>query len=173
MSTPRNFRKLLDVDPDARPFNCVGVTAGGERCGQFMFDRGDLSRASSLLTKMESQTLKGSYRYLEELAFLTLCPRWHRNPGYSQVALVTLRWTQKIQQREKEEAEMAMTFAMKQAIARKAVAAEEVKVTIKEERTGKVTCMSLAIHLSQYLTLWSSRSLLPHRSHKVTDCLQM
>ena len=170
MPAPRNFRKLLGVDPDAHEFKCVGVKEGGGRCGQRMLYTDDRSR---VLTKMESQTLKGSYYYLNELASLTLCPGCIRNPGYSQVALVTWCWMKKIQLLEEKEADLAMKFTMKQAIAGKAVATQEVRVAIKEEGIEKVICMSLAIHLSQYLTLWSSRYLLPHRSHKVIDCLQM
>jgi hypothetical protein len=139
MSVSRNFRKILDVDPDSPRFHCVGVKDGNQ-CGQrkFFFKKDDLFQASSLLTKMDGETLKGSYRYLEEVAFLTLCPRWHRKPEYSQVGQVARRWTQKIQLLEKEEAELAMKFPAKLVSARKTVAAEEVKATIKDEGTEKV-----------------------------------
>jgi hypothetical protein len=149
MSAPRNFRKILDVDPDSPRFHCVGETRGGGRCGQFMFSGSDLSQASAILTKMDSQTLKSSYRYLEELAFLTLCARWHRRPERSQIGLVTWRWRQKIQQLEKEEAEMALNLmTRRRPVAWKAVAVEEVMAAVKEERTEKVTCTFLAAYLS-------------------------
>jgi hypothetical protein len=106
-----------------------------------MFSGSDLSQASAILTKMDSQTLKSSYRYLEELAFLTLCARWHRRPERSQIGLVTWRWRQKIQQLEKEEAEMALNLmTRRRPVAWKAVAVEEVMAAVKEERTEKVTC---------------------------------
>lgn len=167
MSAPRNFRKILDVDPDSPLFHCVGVKKNGEQCGQrkFFFAQNDIFQASSLLTKMDGETLKISYLYLEELAFLTLCPRWHRNPDYSQVGLVARRWRQKIQQLERDEAEMALKSPVNRSAARKPITMEEVKITIKEERTEKVYCMSLDVHICQYLTCWPFRYLIQAGLH--------
>ncbi|KIN01421.1 hypothetical protein OIDMADRAFT_145489 [Oidiodendron maius Zn] len=140
MSAPRNFRKILDVDPDSPLFHCVGVKKNGKQCGQrkFFFAQNDIFQASSLLTKMDGETLKISYLYLEELAFLTLCPRWHRKPDRSQVGLVARRWRQKIQQLERDEAEMALKPPVNRSAAQEPITMEEVKITIKEERTEKI-----------------------------------
>jgi hypothetical protein len=48
------------------------------------------------------EKLSSSYKDLERLAGLTLCPRWHRKPGYSQVRSVSLEWRTKIATREVE-----------------------------------------------------------------------
>lgn len=162
MSAPRDFRKILEVDPDSPEYHCVGMRKDGGQCGQrrFFFARDDLSQASVLLTKMDGQTLKDSYHYLEDLAFLMLCPRWHRKPGYSQVGQVARRWRQKIQQLERDEADIALKLLGKCTVAGKLVTAEEAKITIKEERAEKVICMSQRVHTFQYLTMWSFRYLL-------------
>lgn len=125
MSVPRNFRIVLDVDPDSPGFHCVGTRKDGGPCGQKMFSGSNLYHASSLLTEMDGRPLKDSYRYLEVLAFYTLCPRWHRKPGYSQVREVTLRWEEKIQQLERAEAELEKKPAVRQTVTRRSGAAEE------------------------------------------------
>jgi hypothetical protein len=109
MSANWDFRSILDVYPDRSSFTCVGVTQKGARCGQRMFSGSDLSCASRLLDEMSTlRKLSSSYKYLEELAELTLCPRWHRKPGYSQVRSVSRRWQNKIAKIEREQEKTAM-----------------------------------------------------------------
>jgi hypothetical protein len=153
MSALRNFRKILDIDPDSPEFHCVAVTQKGKRCGQKFLRNASISRASTLLSEMDTQPLEHSYHYLEELAFNTLCPRWHTKPGYSQVGTVTQLWTHKIQQLEREEARMAKNFVIKHPVTRIAEASEEIEASIKE-RIEEVTYMLLDIHTSWNLTMW-------------------
>jgi hypothetical protein len=140
MSAPRNFRKILDVDPQSPHFHCVGETKKGGRCRQSFFSGDDRAEAGALLTKMDSKSLKSSYRYLDDLAFLTLCPRWHRKPGYSQVTSVSQRWRLMIQQYEAEEAylEWSTTVKVEQSLPGRKAAAQRMQVKVKEERPDKV-----------------------------------
>lgn len=97
-----NFREMLGVFPDAHSFTCVGTTQKGLRCGQSFIASADKARAGDLLDAMDRcKNLKSSYEELDELAYLTLCPRWHRKPGYNQVDDVSRRWRLAIAQYEK------------------------------------------------------------------------
>lgn len=63
-----------------------------------MFSNNDLDKACRLLDRMaaeepRSRTVKET---LTQLAELTLCPRWHRKPGYSQVESVAEMWWSRI-----------------------------------------------------------------------------
>lgn len=149
----RNFRIILDVDPDSARPHCVGVRKDGGPCRLPMSTESDRPQASALLTEMDGQTLKDSYSYLEELAFLTLCRRCHRKPGHSQVGIVVMRWAQKIQQVEKEEAELARILRSRQTNARNKGAIQELKVAVRKERTKMVICMLLVLYVTPYLTL--------------------
>jgi hypothetical protein len=93
MATYWNFRQILDVRPDSSYFTCVGTTQKGARCRNSLISNVDKSRAADLLDSMDQcKSLKNSYQYLEELASITLCPRWHRKPDYSQVGAMCRRW---------------------------------------------------------------------------------
>lgn len=166
MSAPRNFRKILDIDPDSSDFTCVGIKPNGERCGVLkQFIGGEkISRASSLLTEMDTLPLRGSYLCLEELALNTLCPRWHSIAEYNHVAAITQLWTQKIQQLERKEAKDKASV-IKETATRRAIAIEEKEASVKE-RLEEVTCMLLATHISRHLTLWPSRYLVYHSPHR-------
>ncbi|TAQ89334.1 hypothetical protein B7494_g2349 [Chlorociboria aeruginascens] len=88
-----DFRRLLDVNPDDPGFTCVGTTKKGLRCRQFFFSGSDLYRAARILDTMDrQQTSSDVCILLKELAGLTLCPRWHRKPGYSQVDEMSYKW---------------------------------------------------------------------------------
>lgn len=98
MATTWDPQSLLDVYPESYSFTCIGTTKKGARCRQSMFSRSDLSRASQILEDIASLRPKSSSvsSELPELAYLTLCPRWHRKPGYSQVADVVQKWQRTI-----------------------------------------------------------------------------
>jgi hypothetical protein len=91
MATLWNPRELLGVDPDG-PFTCVGTTQKGVRCRNFYISGSDLSRASNLLDRMATSDPWDARAHLSNLAELTLCPRWHRKPGYSQVESMKRKW---------------------------------------------------------------------------------
>lgn len=168
MPASRNFRKVLGVDPDSSNPHCVGVRKDGGQCGLPMSNMSDRPRASALLTKMDTQALTDSYRDLEELAFLTLCSRWHRKPSHSQVGQVATRWRQKIQQFEREEEEIAMMARSRPALARKEATAEIMKVTVKNGRNEMVICVSLdfiCLPTSNFLVF---RYLLRDNTHRRT-----
>src|SRR5271154_1588672 len=81
-------RAVLNTYPDSSGFTCVGITQRGARCRQAMISGGDLCKASQILDTMASFPPRSRHVHdmLSQLAFLTLCPRWHRKTGYSQVA---------------------------------------------------------------------------------------
>lgn len=140
MSAPRNFRKILNVDPQSPQFQCVGTTQKGKPCGQSFFSRDDRAEAGALLNKMDSKSLKSSYLYIDDLAFLTLCPRWHRKPGYSQVTSVSQRWRLMIQKYEEEEAylEWSTTVKVEQSLPGREATARRMHVKVKQEKPDKV-----------------------------------
>src|SRR5436309_736513 len=87
-------RAVLDVYPDSYGFTCVGKTKKGLRCKQSFISGADLSKASRILDTITLWNPKSVdvYDKLSELAYLTLCPRWHRNPGYCQVTEMVHKW---------------------------------------------------------------------------------
>ena len=102
-----------------------------------MFSGLDILDASITLDKMDRhRKLSSSYKYLEELAELTLCPRWHQKPGYSQVDSIAAQWRRTISkfavkmEREQEKAAMAESKralkAMKESIV-------EIKLELEED----------------------------------------
>src|ERR1700760_846169 len=88
-----NFREILDVYPEKHP-QCVAMNKDGKtRCQQspLFFSRDDLRQAEELLDRMDRRKdLKSSYQQLDDLAFLLLCPRNHKN--LSKVEAVCGRW---------------------------------------------------------------------------------
>jgi hypothetical protein len=107
--------------------------------------------------------LSSSYKYLEELAELTLCPRWHRKPSHSQVRSVTMQWQNKIAkyaakvQREKEK---GSTIKSEPAPAERRKNVVNNKVKIEEEGTNDKVCPQ-TLSLLQMLKNYSVRSLSP------------
>src|SRR5271169_4871423 len=87
-------RAVLNTYPDSSCFTCVGTTQRGARCRQAMISGGDLWKASQILDTMASLSPRSRRvrDMLSDLAYLTLCPRWHRKPGYSQVAEMEQKW---------------------------------------------------------------------------------
>jgi hypothetical protein len=97
-STHWNFRGILDLYPDSYSFTCVGRTQEGKRCGNqiWFLAAADLSKAARMLDDMDNLTsLKSSFPYLEELASLTLCKRWHHD---AQTEQVSMRWKSMIRE---------------------------------------------------------------------------
>lgn len=99
MAFPWNPRAVLDIYPDGPGFTCVGTTKKGLRCKQSMISGADRSEASQILNTITlfhptSRTVREN---LEDLAYLTLCPRWHRKPGYCQVAGMVQKWQSMIE----------------------------------------------------------------------------
>ncbi len=89
-----NPRTLLDTFPESHSFTCIGTTKRGARCRQFMFSSADLSEASEILDTISCQPPNSHsvFKVLSDLAYLLLCPRWHRKPGYSQVNEMVQKW---------------------------------------------------------------------------------
>lgn len=108
MATYWNFREILDLYPESSEsshFTCVGMTKKGARCRNSFISRNALSRAGELLDSMDRQKkLRSSFKHLEELAILTLCPRWHNgdHPANSQVSQTEDRWRSLIAQHERK-----------------------------------------------------------------------
>jgi hypothetical protein len=99
MAFPWDPRSVLNIYPDGQGFTCVGTTKKGSRCRQSMISGADLSKASQILNTMTlyhpaSRTVRDK---LADLAYLTLCPRWHRKPGYSQVTDMVQKWQRTIE----------------------------------------------------------------------------
>lgn len=132
-----DFREILDCYPDRPGFTCVGITKKGKRCGQRMFSGSDLSCASRMLDEMSCyEKLSSSYKDLERLAGLTLCPRWHRKPGYSQVRSVSLEWRTKIATHEVEferRRERVAIIKSERALASVRENVSNIKVKLEEE----------------------------------------
>lgn len=85
---------LFDAFPDSHSFTCIGTTKKGARCRQFMFSSADRSEASRILETISFLRPKSRrvYDVLPDLAYLMLCPRWHRKPGYSQETKMVQKW---------------------------------------------------------------------------------
>lgn len=97
MPQHRDYSQILDVYPHDYSFTCVGITQKGLRCRQSFILEADKNSAVDILHQMNShRAWESSFPYLKDLAYLTLCPRWHRKPGYSQVESVSARWRAKI-----------------------------------------------------------------------------
>ncbi len=63
-----------------------------------MFSSADLSEASETLDtiSLHPPDSRSVSKDLSDLAYLLLCPRWHRKPGYSQVNEVVQKWQARI-----------------------------------------------------------------------------
>lgn len=98
MAPKWNPRSVFDIDPDSYSFTCCGTTKKGARCRQSMISGKDLANASRILDQISLHSpSSGSVKEaLPVLANLTLCPRWHRKPGYSQVDETVRKWERKI-----------------------------------------------------------------------------
>lgn len=144
MSVYWDFRSILDVYPDESGFTCVGITQKGARCRQWMFSGRDLSCASGILDEMGAhKRLSSSYKYLEELAELTLCPRWHRKPGYSQVRSVTMQWKSKIAKHAAEierEQQLATKIESKRALAEIRNNLVRIRMDLEEDANKDKVC---------------------------------
>src|SRR6266536_3143291 len=95
-----NPRQVLDIYPEECDFTCVGTTKQGRRCRNSFIKRDYLSKASLILDNLpELQDFRSHQSYylskLNQLAWLTLCPRWHQTkiPQADQVAA---RWLDEI-----------------------------------------------------------------------------
>jgi hypothetical protein len=99
MAFPWDPRLLLDTYPDSRGFTCVGKTQRGSRCKQSMISGADLLKASQILDNMSLSHPSSRHvdAKLADLAYLTLCPRWHRKPGYCQVTEIVQKWQRTIE----------------------------------------------------------------------------
>ena len=165
-----DFREILDCYPDRPSFTCVGITKKGKRCGQWMFSDSDLSCASRMLDEMSCyEKLSSSYKDLEKLAGLTLCPRMHREPGYNQVHRVSLEWRTKIAMYGEEferKREKAAMMKSERALASVRENLSNIKVKLEEEEANnKVYPQSDTV--MQILMLHSVRFLPPtHRLSK-------
>lgn len=142
-----DIRAVLGVYPDRSSFTCVGITQKGARCKNAFFSGSDLSCASRMLDEMNSnKKLSISIKDLEKLAGLTLCPRWHRKPGYSQVRSVSLEWQTKIAtyeakiERQKEKAAMIKS---ERALAEVKKNSIDIKVKLEEEESYEKVCARL------------------------------
>ena len=98
MSALWDPRSVLDITPPGEHFTCVGITKKHTRCKQSMFSGADRSEASKILSTIAlldpaSQRVCDTLPYL---AHLTLCPRWHRQPGYCQVTQTVQKWLRSI-----------------------------------------------------------------------------
>ena len=90
-------RAVLGINPD-QSSQCSGTNKRGYQCGNTMISRADLSEASDILDDMAQMHPRQGipFEMLIRLAQLTLCPRWHRKPGYSQVHVVASKWKRMI-----------------------------------------------------------------------------
>jgi hypothetical protein len=85
-----NPAQVLDVFPG----RCNGVTKRGTPCGQLFLRGSDIQQANKILEHLsyEDPRRKVSSSALEDLAFFTLCPRWHQKPSHSQVRSLATKW---------------------------------------------------------------------------------
>ena len=92
-------REVLGLYPE-KGGTCVGVTKKGLGCKNSKISGADRAEASEILDAMALRRPKSRAipEMLEELAGLTLCPRWHRQPGYSQVTEMIRKWQRMIEQ---------------------------------------------------------------------------
>lgn len=103
MSIAWNPRAILDVYPERAGFHCVGTAkTTGVRCRNSFISHALLAEASTILDSLPEP---GRFRAnpdrllptLTDLAWLTLCPRWHKRPGANyQADSVAQRWLRTI-----------------------------------------------------------------------------
>ncbi|KPI39649.1 uncharacterized protein AB675_3335 [Cyphellophora attinorum] len=76
------------------PGECNGITKRGTPCGQRFIRGSDIQQANKILDNLsyEDPRRKVSSSTLEDLAFFTLCPRWHQKPSHSQVLSLANKW---------------------------------------------------------------------------------
>ena len=87
---------VLQVWPEDRP-SCTGITQRGLRCRNTI-SQVDLGEAAEILDELAVRRPKKgiSKEALEDLAYVLLCKRWHRQPGHSQISSVKRTWKSKI-----------------------------------------------------------------------------
>jgi hypothetical protein len=148
-----NFREILDLFPESSTFSCVGTTRAGKRCALKIEKHYERPAAGRLLDEMDRcKNLKSSCHYLDELAALTLCNRWHRQPGHSQLQSMTGRWRLMIKQYQREE-ELESMRGMENTV--KAMK-KKVKVLVEEQdelRRYKASFNRLGSYSRRPLTL--------------------
>ena len=99
MTSTCSFRDVLDVHPERNGFTCVGTSQKGLRCGQKYLCHAHLAEASQILDSLphpeQFRTHSAEiFPLLRNLAWLTLCPRWHQNDRADAVAA---KWMRTIQ----------------------------------------------------------------------------
>ena len=88
-----NPPQVLDLYPSPTASSCSGITQRDARCKQPIFSNSDRSKTVMILRDMAyTQPDLISLQTFEHLAYLTLCPRWHRRPGYDQTCEVAVRF---------------------------------------------------------------------------------
>ncbi|KAE8448437.1 hypothetical protein EG329_009502 [Mollisiaceae sp. DMI_Dod_QoI] len=101
MNTTWDPRAVLDINPESGGFTCVGITQQGRRCKNSFISRASLEEAGNILDELPAiaRSRRRSAELpprLSRLAYLTLCPRWHRD-RIPQVIPVAERWLATIQ----------------------------------------------------------------------------
>lgn len=96
-----DIRSILDVYPNDPSFTCVGTTQKGSRCLESFIQNAYLSEADDILDKLPEIVGSSGQQYellsnLRQLAYLTLCPRWHQSK-LPQVEPVAAKWLSRIQ----------------------------------------------------------------------------
>jgi hypothetical protein len=147
MSSNWNFRSILDVYPEADSFTCVSIKPDNSaRCHNRrpLLSDIDLSEAASLLDIMDHcKSLKTSFRYLDDLARLTLCVV-HSEVGDDQVELIIGQWKERIMDALHVEVEIpAARPRSRRLVDKRRTLSTTVMTVLEEEKEEPVYCPGL------------------------------
>ena len=93
-----NPQSVLDLYHSPASTTCSGTTKKGLRCKQSMIPNADRAKSTNIMLVMSHEEPHSIRPELyDQLAYLTLCPRWHRKPGYSQVYDVAQRFRRSVE----------------------------------------------------------------------------
>lgn len=136
MASNWNFRTILNLQPESDSFSCVSTKPDNSaRCHNRrpLLSDMDLAKAGGLLDAMDRcESLKASYKYLNELARLTLCII--HSEGDDQVELVSAIWQSRIEKHMKTEVEPAARPKTRRSIGRRRTSSITVMTVLKEEK---------------------------------------
>src|SRR6266498_2191778 len=94
MSSLPSLSEIIDVDPSASDFTCVGYAPSQRRRCHNPIHRDNRSAAESILAEGDEELQQGGFLedFLMELAPRVLCKRWHQG----QVNTIVSGWMKRV-----------------------------------------------------------------------------
>lgn len=140
MAANWSFRTILNVYPESDSFTCVSTRPDNpEKCHNRrpLLSEMDLAKAGEVLDTMDRcESLKSSYRYLDELARLTLCII--HSEGDGQIERVSTVWQDKIEQHMRLEIDIPVRPKTRRSVGRRRTSSITVMTVLKEEKAEQV-----------------------------------